>query len=44
MNEEKDFMNDNDRQVFWETLCSLEGKDVPIQTSKYEINRGIKVQ
>lgn len=27
MNEEKDFMNDNDRQVFWDTLCSLDGKD-----------------
>lgn len=26
MNEENNFMDDNDRQIFWETLCTLEGK------------------
>lgn len=28
MNEENNFMDDNDRQIFCETLCTLEGKDI----------------
>ena len=28
MNEENNFMDDNDRHIFWETLCSLEGQDI----------------
>ncbi len=28
MHEENNFMDDNDRQIFWETLCTLKGKDI----------------
>lgn len=41
MNEEGDFMDDNDRQIFWTILCSLEGKD--IQNDKEILGKTIKV-
>lgn len=28
MNEENNLVDDNDRQIFWKTLCSLEGTDI----------------
>ena len=41
MNEENNFMDDNDRQIFWETLCSLEGKDI-LKDSKI-LEKAIKI-
>ncbi len=41
MSEENNFMDDNDRQIFWDTLCSLEGKD--IQKDRELLGKTIKM-